>query len=64
MKTLNQKNKDIAKDIGLHESEVSLALNGKRLLRREKLKMILDAGYDIMPFIFGKEGWESYRQVE
>lgn len=55
MKTIeNKSNIQIATDIGLHPAEISLALNGKRLLSRSKLIKIDKAGYDIKPFIFGK----------
>jgi hypothetical protein len=55
MKTIeNKSNIEIAKEIGLHPAEISLALNGKRLLSRNKLIKIDKAGYDIKPFVFGK----------
>ncbi len=47
-------NKQIAKDTKLEEAEISMALNCKRLLGREKLRKIVDAGYSIYPFIFGR----------
>lgn len=55
MKTIeNKSNKTIAEDVGLCQEEISLALNAKRLLGRTKLKKIHSAGYDLIPFIFGK----------
>lgn len=55
MKTIeNKSNIEIATEIGLHPAEISLALNGKRLLNRKKLIKIDKAGYDIKPFVFGK----------
>lgn len=55
MKTIeNKSNIEIATEIGLHPAEISLALNGKRLLNRKKLIKIDQAGYDIKPFVFGK----------
>ena len=44
----------IANDTGLYKAEISLALNAKRLLNREKLKKIVEANYPLEPFIFGK----------
>jgi hypothetical protein len=46
---------DIAVKTGLHPAEISMALNKKRLLGREKLLRIVDAGYPLEPFVFGKE---------
>ena len=43
----------IADDTGLKIQEVSMALNAKRLLRRDKLKQVVDAGYPLEPFVFG-----------
>lgn len=55
MKTIkNKSNKTIAEDVGLCQEEISLALNAKRLLGRTKLQKIHEAGYDLIPFIFGK----------
>lgn len=47
-------NKQIAIDTGLREEEISMALSCKRLLGREKLRKIVNAGYSIYPFIFGR----------
>lgn len=56
MKTIeNKSNIEIATEIGLHPAEISLALNGKRLLNRLKLMKIDQAGYDIKPFVFGRD---------
>jgi hypothetical protein len=51
---------EIAKDTGLHKAEISLALNGKRLLNRSKLLQIVKANYPLEPFVFGK----SYLQKD
>ncbi len=45
---------EIAKDTGLNKAEISMALNAKRLLGREKLRKIVKAGYALEPFVFGK----------
>ncbi len=44
----------IANDTGLNKAEISMALNAKRLLNREKLRKIVNANYPLEPFIFGK----------
>lgn len=53
-KSINRPLKDIAADTGLSEPELSMALNGKRLLGRDKLKKIADANYPLDVFVFGK----------
>ena len=53
-KSINNPIIEIAKDTGLHKAEISLALNGKRLLNRKKLLKIVQANYPLEPFIFGK----------
>lgn len=44
----------IANDTGLNKAEISMALNAKRLLNREKLRKIVNANYPLEPFVFGK----------
>ena len=46
--------KEIAEKTNLHRAEISMALNAKRLLNRDKLKKIVEAGYPLEPFVFGK----------
>lgn len=53
-------NKQIAKDTGLHEAEISMALSCKRLLNREKLRKIVEAGYSLYPFVFGRGYKHNY----
>jgi len=50
---------DIARMTGLHDAEVSLALSAKRLLRRNKLKQIYEAGLPIEPFVFGEQYYKE-----
>jgi hypothetical protein len=45
---------EIANDTGLNKAEISMALNAKRLLNRDKLRKIVEANYPLEPFIFGK----------
>ena len=45
----------IHKETGLSVPEISMALNAKRLLSRAKLKKLVDAGYDLHVFVFGKD---------
>ncbi|MGE4510063.1 MAG: hypothetical protein AB7D43_03070 [Sulfurimonadaceae bacterium] len=59
-KSINRPIVEIAEDTGLHKAEISLALNGKRLLNRKKLLKIVEANYPLEPFVFGK----SYLQKE
>jgi len=44
---------EIAEECGLQRPEVSMALNKKRLLNRDKLKKVVDAGYPLELFVFG-----------
>lgn len=53
-KIINKSLEKIASDIGINKAEVSMALNAKRLLGREKLKKVVDAGYSLELFVFGK----------
>ena len=53
-KSIAQSITQIAKDTGLNKSEISMALNAKRLLNREKLLKIVKADYPLEPFVFGK----------
>jgi len=53
-KNINKAIIEIAKDTNLNKAEISMALNAKRLLNREKLKQIYEAGYPLEPFVFGK----------
>ena len=53
-KTINKPLDEIASDIGINKAEVSMALNAKRLLGREKLKKVVEAGYSLELFVFGK----------
>ena len=55
LKTINVTLEKIASDTGLHKAEISMALNAKRLLNRNKLKKIYNANYPLEAFIFGKE---------
>lgn len=50
----------IANDTGLNKAEISMALNAKRLLNREKLKKIVAANYPLEPFVFGKSFIQNY----
>ena len=54
LNSIDKPNEVIAKDTGLHKAEISMALNAKRLLGREKLRLIVEAGYPLEPFVFGK----------
>lgn len=54
--------KEIAFKTGLKEPEISMALNKKRLLGRDKLKKIYKAGYPLEPFVFGKDYIEEFSQ--
>ena len=54
-KTINRSISEIAQDTGLDKAEISLALNAKRLLGRDKLKKIVDANYPLEPFVFGRD---------
>lgn len=53
--------REIADECGLHKAEVSLALSGKRLLRRDKLEQIVNAGYPVELFVFGLDWYEKNR---
>lgn len=53
-KSINKPLLEIANDTGLHKAEISLALNGKRLLNRNKLLKIVEANYPLEPFVFGR----------
>lgn len=52
-------NANIAREAGLRPNEISLALSGKRLLNRNKLRQIYDAGYAVEPFVFGLAVWNK-----
>jgi len=54
-KNINVTLDEIASDTGLYKAEISMALNAKRLLNREKLKKIYLANYPLEAFVFGKE---------
>ena len=54
LKSINKPIKEIAEDVGLNKAEISMALNAKRLLNRAKLLKIVEAGYPLAPFVFGK----------
>ena len=53
-KNINVTLDEIASNTGLHKAEISMALNAKRLLNREKLKKIYLANYPLEAFVFGK----------
>jgi len=55
---------EIARMTGLHDGEVSLALSAKRLLRRNKLKQIYEAGLPIEPFVFGEQYYKEMMMKE
>ena len=46
---------EIARRAGLHRAEVSMAVNGKRLLGRDKLKKFVEMGLPLELFVFGKD---------
>jgi len=50
---------EIAEITGMTPPEVSLALSGKRIFRRDKLKAVYEAGFPIEPFVFGMDYWEK-----
>lgn len=50
---------EISKECGLHRAEVSMALGKRRLLNREKLKNIQEAGYPLEMFVFGIDWYEK-----
>lgn len=54
IKTINKSLVEIAKETGLHVAEISMALNAKRLLSRQKLMQIVEANYPLEPFVFGR----------
>jgi len=53
-KSITQSITQIANDTGLSKAEISMALNAKRLLNRNKLLKIVKANYPLEPFVFGK----------
>ena len=46
---------EIARRADLHRSEVSMAVNGKRLLGRDKLIKFVELGLPLELFVFGKD---------
>lgn len=58
-KSINKSITEIANDTGLHKAEISMALNAKRLLNRNKLKKIVEANYPLEPFVFGEKYYDE-----